>query len=70
MWHRLWHRLAATAPIQLLAWELPYAEGVALKRQKKNKNKNNYVVGVPVVAQQVMNRTSIHEDASSIPGLA
>ena len=28
----LWHRLAATAPIQPLAWELPYAAGVALKR--------------------------------------
>ena len=28
---RLWHRLAAVAPIPLLAWELPYATGVALK---------------------------------------
>ena len=27
------------------------------------------VGGVPVVAQQVKNLTSIHEDASSIPGL-
>ena len=26
-----WHRLAATAPIQPLAWELPYAAGMALK---------------------------------------
>ena len=32
----LWHRLAATAPVGPLAWELPYAMGVALKRQKKN----------------------------------
>ena len=31
----VWHRLAATAPIQLLAWELPYIRGAALKRQKK-----------------------------------
>ena len=33
----LWlgHRLAATSPIQYLAWELPYAPGAALKRQKK-----------------------------------
>ena len=29
----LWHRPAAVAPIQLLAWELPYAMDVALKRQ-------------------------------------
>ena len=37
----LWHRPAATAPIWLLAWELPYAVGAAVKRQKqKNKNKN------------------------------
>ena len=30
----LWHRLAATAPIQPLAWELPYIAGVALKDKK------------------------------------
>ena len=26
--------------------------------------------GIPIVAQQVMNPTSIHEDSGSIPGLA
>ena len=31
----LWCRLAAVAPIQLLAWELSYATGAALKREKK-----------------------------------
>jgi len=38
----LWCRLVATAPIRPLAWELPYAMGVALekvKRQKKKKKK-------------------------------
>ena len=38
----LWHRLAATAPVRPLAWEPPYAIGVALeetKRQKKKKKK-------------------------------
>ena len=30
----LWCRLAATAPIQPLAWEPPYASGMALIRQK------------------------------------
>ena len=34
---RLWCRRAATAPIPPLAWELPYATGVALKRKKKGK---------------------------------
>ena len=28
----LWHRPAAVAPIQPLAWELLYATGVALKK--------------------------------------
>ena len=35
----LWRRLVATAPIGPLAWEPPYATGVAqemAKRQKKN----------------------------------
>ena len=32
----LWCRPAAPAPIQPLAWELSYAAGAALKRQKKN----------------------------------
>ena len=30
----LWGRLTAVAAIGLLAWEPPYAMGVALKRQK------------------------------------
>ena len=39
----LWRRLAATALIRPLAWELPYATGVALKKDKnteKQKTKN------------------------------
>ena len=36
----LWHRPAASAPIQPLAWEPPFTAGAALKRQKtKNNNK-------------------------------
>ena len=35
MWLWLWLRLAAVALIQPLAWELPYAADVALKRKKK-----------------------------------
>ena len=30
----LWHRLVATAPIGPVPWEPPYAEGMALERQK------------------------------------
>ena len=33
----LWYRTAAIAPIRPLAWERPYASGVALK-EKKTKN--------------------------------
>ena len=32
----LWRRTAAISPIQPLAWEPPYAAGVALKSKKKN----------------------------------
>ena len=35
----LWHRPVAIAPIQPLAWESPYAAGVALKKSIKKKKK-------------------------------
>ena len=35
----LWRRRAAVAPIQSLAWELPYAVGVALKSKTKQNKK-------------------------------
>ena len=35
----LWCRPAATAPIQSLVWELPYAAGAALKQQKTKEKK-------------------------------
>ena len=38
----LWCRLAATAMIQPLAWEPPYAVGVALKRKKTKKKKKQH----------------------------
>ena len=34
----LWCRPAATAPIRLLAWKLPYTAGVALKKKRKEKS--------------------------------
>ena len=36
---RLWHRLAASAPVRHLAWELGYAVDATLKRQKKTPKK-------------------------------
>ena len=36
-WLWLWRRLAATALIRLLAWERPYAVGVALEKVKRQK---------------------------------
>ena len=33
-WLWLWSRMAAVAPIQPLAWELPYAAGTALKKKQ------------------------------------
>ena len=35
----LWCSLAATAPIRPLAWEPPYAAGMALKKNKRQKTK-------------------------------
>ena len=34
-----WYRPVAATPIRLLAWEPPYAEGVALEKSKKIKKK-------------------------------
>ena len=39
----LWCRAAATALIRLLAWEPPYASGVALKGQKDKKKKKKFL---------------------------
>ena len=50
----LWLRQAATALIRPLAWESPYALGVALEKDKKdktNKQTNKGPVGVPDVVQ-------------------
>ena len=38
----LWHRLAATVLFGPLAWEPPYARGVALKGQKTKEKKIFY----------------------------
>ena len=38
----LWHRPAAVALTEPLAWELPYAAGTALKKQKNKKERKKY----------------------------
>ena len=38
----LWCRLAATAPILPLDWELPYATNASLKRKRRNKKRKKY----------------------------
>ena len=65
----LWHRPAATALIRPLAWESPYATGMALKGQKTKKIKIKPTVGVPAMALRLTNLSSIHEDAGSTLGL-
>ena len=41
----LWHRPTAVAPIQPLAWEFPYATGVALKKKKKKASRTSRLSG-------------------------
>ena len=41
MW--VWHKPAAVARIRPLAWELPYAAGIALKRKKKRRQESSSV---------------------------
>ena len=66
----LWCRLAIAAPIGPLAWEPSYATGVALKKKKKKQKQTNKKIDVWCSHHGLaVNRTSIHEDAGSIPGL-
>ena len=38
----LWYRLAGTALIRPLAWEIPQATGVALKEEKRKTKQNHF----------------------------
>ena len=42
----LWRRPEAVAPIRPLAWETPYATGVALKRKKQNKTTHKKMLNI------------------------
>ena len=66
----LWHRPSATALIRSLAWEPPYAEGVALEKDKKDKIYIYvYIYIYTYPGSMETNLNSIYEDADSIPSL-
>ena len=64
-----WRRPVATAPIQPLAWEPPYAAGAAREIATTTTTKKRYR-GVPLVAQWLTNPTRNHGVAGSVPALA
>ena len=67
----LWCRLVATAPIRPLAWEPPYAAGVAQEMAKKTKiNKNTCQVWSSHCGAGETNPTGNHEVEDSILDLA
>ena len=43
-WLWLWHRPMATTLIRPLAWEPPYAVGIALKGQKREREKKSRAI--------------------------
>ena len=47
----LWCRQAATAPIRPLAWEPPYATGVALEKTKRPKKKKTQMLASHEISQ-------------------
>ena len=64
----LWCRLVAAAQIRPLTWELPYAMGVALKRQ--NKEIKMFLSWRSHCGSAEINPTCLHEVVDLIPGLA
>ena len=71
MW--LWCRLAAVVPMRPLAWELPYAEGAALKTNKltnKKKPQNLLETIKPLTRVQYTDPLSAHLGTAGIPQCA
>ena len=68
----LWCRPAATASIQPLAWEAPYAAEAALEMAKRQQQQQKKIpdAGSSHCGSAETNLTSFHEDAGLIPGLA
>ena len=69
----LWCRPAAVAPIQPLAWELPYASGKALKRKRKKEKSvfefcNSLLGGLPESALGFPESVLCSEEVREKPG--
>ena len=61
----LWLWLAATAWIRSLAWESPYASGVALKKDKRQKKKKKGYAVYPIIRMdQNLSRTLLMDTLS------
>ena len=52
-WLWLWCRLPAVALIQPLAWELPYAVGTHLKRQKQRNKQKDMILKYSKIPLQI-----------------
>ena len=52
----LWHRLAATAPIRPLAWETPYATGMAQEVEERQKKKRISLIHTHTHSSQNLNK--------------
>ena len=69
----LWCRLAATSPIQSLAWKLPYVTDVALKKKKKREReeKKKRLLGRQKDCSPPLNHDCLDQsDPIPVPSLA
>ena len=63
----LWCRPVATAPIQPLAWEPPYAMGATLERQKQT-NKHRKTLHINVYSSFILNCPNLEATTMSFSG--
>ena len=55
----LWCRLAATAPIPPLAWEPPYAMGIAQEMENKKTNQEEIQFKMLLIGEQAVGKSSL-----------